>query len=57
MKNLIMLTFFVCCVIIFFVGCENGNIKINVFTSGDTDFFDSGEEYLVQNRRKFNKSR
>ena len=51
MKKLIMLTFFVCCVTITFVGCENGNININEFVSGNTEFFSSGEEFLRESRK------
>lgn len=46
MMRLIMLTFFVCCVTIILVGCENGNIEINEFASGETEFLSSGEEFI-----------
>lgn len=51
MKKLIMLTFFVSCVTILFVGCENGNIKINESVSEKTDFLGSGEELLKESRK------
>ena len=45
-----MLTIFVCCATIIFVGCENGNIKINESVSEKADFFDSGEEIIEKSR-------
>ena len=52
MKKLVMLTFFVCCVTILFVGCENGNININNLISGDSgNIYSSGEEEIKESRK------
>ena len=47
-----MLTFFVCCVTIIFVGCENGNSNINNLISGGSgNIYSSGEEEIKESRK------
>lgn len=55
-SKLIMLTFFVSCVTIFFVGCENGNIEINNSVSGESDFIEYLEEEHIKSRRRFKRN-
>lgn len=47
-----MLTIFVCYATIIFVGCENGNIKINEYTPVKQEILESsGEEEKVLSRK------
>lgn len=50
-RKMIMLTIFASCATILFVGCENENVKINDFMSGEYEIFSSGEEEVEKSRK------
>ena len=50
-RKMIMLTFLASCATMLFVGCENENVKINDFMSGEYETFYSGEEDVVKSRK------
>ena len=55
--KILMLTIFLVCVTIAFVGCENGNIEINESISDDiSNINSSGEEDVVVSRRNCGES-
>lgn len=55
MRKLIMLTFLLGCVIMLFVGCENGKKEVNELFSGERYDLDSSGEREEMSRRYFKR--